>query len=559
MVSAPPGQGQPLRLHNLRSSLFSWKVEAAAALFAIVLYLPAVSFPLLFDDHALIDASGRPLALGGGFPYRPVRYASYWIDSALGGSATVYHAHNVLLFAVLIALVVVLARRLGATPKAALLGSLMVAAHPLAVEAVAYVAGRRDLLSAVFGLGAMLAWIDAKRPLALLLLLCGAGSKENALLLAPGMMLASASGVATRRSGDLRLLMFGALAAIALAIAYGAVGPWMPAPDLAGIALPGRVLVHYVDHLLRPMLLAGAHLSAEYPDLGLFVERVRGGESAAMPLAALSLVLTVTLVAATMTAIVRAVRSGPDAGIAACASSFVAAWAAIAAAAVAIWGGLHEPGADRHALVVLPVLGIAVALVLTRLRGKLRPPLLVLSGMTVLALAAATVRQTQTWSSERTLWSNALAMQPDAPRARLNLAGLLAQEGRYDEAAWHLGELLHRQPEFADAWLGRAVVRCAQRKPGAARRNLSRAQALGAASSAVEGIGRDCPLPEFANPLTAADKDAPSQLSPAVVAADVAAVRAAAATPAIAMPPADAATGPVAPSPVKGSGERAKI
>ena len=132
-----------------------------AALVAVLLYLPALGYGFVFDDLSLIGAAG-PAPLGGEvLPYRPLRYLSLRLDFALGGGRTwVYHATNVALHAAGCALVVHAASRLGAYAVLALLAGVTIAIHPLCVEAVAYVSGRRDLLAGVLGLGAVLAWMS---------------------------------------------------------------------------------------------------------------------------------------------------------------------------------------------------------------------------------------------------------------------------------------------------------------------------------------------------------------------------------------------------------------
>lgn len=531
MAAVRAGQERALCLDDERSPLRGWRVEAAAALFAIVLYLPSLGFPLLFDDHALIDPDGIPRALGALLPYRPVRYLSYRIDAALGGAPLVYHAHSVLLFALLIAMVARLARRLGAGPVAALIGALALAAHPLAVEVAAYVAGRRDLLAAVFGLGAMLAWFEGRRVLATALLLLAAGSKESALLGAPVIMLATLCGVAAPGRGDRCLPAVAALAAVALVFAYGAVGPWTPPREWAGLALPGRVVLHYADHLLRPLALAGAGLSTEYPELGSFIESVRDGGLVATVFALACASITLLVAAAVCAVAVLALRRGRsdarhtcsdysragisgDGSVASSSRCFVAGWLALAVAALALWGGLHEPGADRHALVVLPAAAVALALALSGLQGRRRAAALATSVVALIALTASTVAQVEVWRDDRALWLHTVATRPDAVRARLNLAAGFAAEGRYRKAAHQLDQALRRRPDFGDAYLGRAVLRCAQRRTWAARRDLRRAQSLGVESASVDRIASQCPLPESAVSSSGAAAVAASPLPP---------------------------------------------
>ena len=95
--------------------------------------------------------------------YRPVAIASFMTDAALGGaSPRPYHATNVVLHAAAACLLLALALSWGAPPWAALSAALVFAVHPLNVQTVAWVAGRNDLLLAVFGLVSLLAFAALK-------------------------------------------------------------------------------------------------------------------------------------------------------------------------------------------------------------------------------------------------------------------------------------------------------------------------------------------------------------------------------------------------------------
>jgi hypothetical protein len=128
MLAARRGQGQPARAREdrrvtgartgdsvaaARRTVSGFGVELVAAACVALLYLPSVGFPFVFDDVALIGPDGVAQALGGTLPYRPVRYASYLVDSWLGGSPRIYHAHNLLLHALVAALVARVAQRRG--------------------------------------------------------------------------------------------------------------------------------------------------------------------------------------------------------------------------------------------------------------------------------------------------------------------------------------------------------------------------------------------------------------------------------------------------------------
>jgi hypothetical protein len=462
----------------------------AAAACAALLYLPALQFGFVFDDTSLLTAAGEPVALGGSLPYRPLRYASYLVDWSLGGSAAVYHFHNVALHAVVVALTCVLARRLGATALAAFGGALVVALHPMAVESAAYVAGRRDLLCVAFGLASLLAQLGGRARTALALLFCSVAAKESGLVFAAP--LAAAMVTLAPAPGGLarRLAPIGAVTAAAalLSYAYGAVGPWLP----GSLATGGRVLLHYVAGLAGVRALA-----PEYP--ALF-------EPAAATAASLATMLVaIFAVAAAAAACMAARRGGAARG-----EALVLAWTSTTVLALAMWAGLHEPGADRHAYLLLPPLGAALSLLLTRvLRSDSRiawapataPRLALAAGGLVLAAAAAHAsrEQMQIWSSERALWSHAVAQGGASPRAFANLARVEAADGDYVLARRHLASALEAGDDDGLVYASRAALRCAEGRRALAQRDVRRAHRAGAAAGDQE-IAREL-LPEIARDL----------------------------------------------------------
>ena len=555
--------------------------EIGAALVAILLYLPTLGYGLVFDDLALLDAEGMPVPLGGLLLYRPLRFASHLVDGLLGGSPVVAHAHNVLLHAFVVALVVAFARRLGAARFAAFTGGVLVACHPLAVEAAAYVSGRRDLLCVALGLGALLAQTDGRPRIAVLLVLLSAAAKESGLVFFAPLVAADLLGLTSDQPGrgfsqhtravpasghgdGPRLfrasflaagpLLFGVMAGVAMVMAYGAIGPFAPSFDLAGLSAPGRVAAHYAASFAWPMSLA-----PEYPALLDHLDLVRAGDVRAIAggFAGAVLLVVANVVAVAFALRVRGVDASRSLEVDASrslevdasrslevhasrahredaawapredvsqsprAAAFAGLWSISVFDALAVWGGLHEPGVDRHAYLLLPALGVAAAVAWTRAwpgtprfaaepavssRGRdQRVPdsgrtrqLAVFFSVSALLLFAVTSRvQMESWRSERSLWTRAVETAPGSARAHANLAALLASEGSFGRATRHLNRALAIDDDVPHTWLGRAAVRCAQRRPVAARLDLARALERGATMPDVADIGRECPLPEF--------------------------------------------------------------
>ncbi|MFO0581385.1 MAG: tetratricopeptide repeat protein [Anaeromyxobacter sp.] len=133
--------------------------------------------------------------------YRPLTTFSYALDFALGGLSPLgYHVTNVLLHVAASLLVLALARRLGFGPIASAAGAILFAVHPVHVEAVANVAGRKDVLATGFSILTVLAHARAARaarpwpdvvwpPLVLLAALLAKESGAAAIPLALGFTL----------------------------------------------------------------------------------------------------------------------------------------------------------------------------------------------------------------------------------------------------------------------------------------------------------------------------------------------------------------------------------
>ena len=144
------------------------------ALLVAVAYFPALSAGFIWDDRAFVDAPPvqelngiwriwfSPSEIEGEGHYWPLTYTTFWLERQVWGSfwAPGYHAVNLLLHFVNATLVWHLLRRLGALPMWWAWGvAALFAVHPVHVEAVAWVIGRKDLLAALFYFGTMLAWL----------------------------------------------------------------------------------------------------------------------------------------------------------------------------------------------------------------------------------------------------------------------------------------------------------------------------------------------------------------------------------------------------------------
>lgn len=147
--------------------------EAVVALVAVALYARTVGFGWIYDDQMEIVLNSfvhsfRNLPLifsttvwaGSGmetYLYRPLPLATYAANHLISGLAPwSYHLVNVLLHAGVSVMVVRVGRLWGLSVLASGLAGFIFAIHPIHVEVVAAVFGRKDLLAAFFTLAMVL-------------------------------------------------------------------------------------------------------------------------------------------------------------------------------------------------------------------------------------------------------------------------------------------------------------------------------------------------------------------------------------------------------------------
>src|SRR4051812_39454061 len=136
----------------------------AAVAAAVVVYLNALHSPFVYDDfHTIVgNASLARLTDVGAIVLhdvtRPMVNLSYAVDRRIwDGSAFGYHATNVVLHAIDVALLFAFARRLEIGVAGAFGAAMLLAVHPMMSEAVGYISGRSEILCGLFFLTAMMA------------------------------------------------------------------------------------------------------------------------------------------------------------------------------------------------------------------------------------------------------------------------------------------------------------------------------------------------------------------------------------------------------------------
>src|SRR5262245_16799149 len=160
----------------------SWLIPVPIAVLTFVVFAPAVHGQFVWDDT--LNLSGNALYRGLGWPqlrwmfttfhmghYIPLTWMTFGLDYLVWGTDPFgYHLTNVILHAANAVIVYFVARRVlaatlsGGRMARALAASavaLLFPLHPLRAESVAWATERRDVLSALFYLLAVLTYLRA--------------------------------------------------------------------------------------------------------------------------------------------------------------------------------------------------------------------------------------------------------------------------------------------------------------------------------------------------------------------------------------------------------------
>jgi len=479
----------------------------AAFLVGFLVYAPTIGNGFVFDDHVVIvnnrflrsvDELPRLVSnmelVGSGYrieQWRPLTSLTYAANHALGGlSPWSYHAANAVLHGIVAALLVLLGIRLGLAPAAAGAGALLFAAHPIHVEAVANVIGRKEVLATLF--------------VALMLLSHRWAARRGGLRLAAPVF-AYAAAMLSKEIGTvgLGLAVLGDLLAedgclrregdgarrraVALHLSYAA--------TLAGYlviyrAVTGGVTLNALRDIAdNPAAHAtlGVRLMTAVAVLGkgLALQALPVGQSAdwsydAIPLVAspadLRFILSSAAFAAWLALGLRLRRSRPFVLLA-------LGWYAAALSPVAnvlfstgtIFGErlLYLPSA---ALALLA--GDAFVALLSRTAERLRLALAVGCAALLVLLAAGSVRYAAAWANELRLFEWARESAPRSTKVHHKLAEVLLSAGRAEEALAEIRLSLEILPTNAFAEVTHAAILRNLGRKGEQEQSARRALAL---------------------------------------------------------------------------------
>jgi len=442
---------------------------AVAACVAALLYAPTVGFDFAYDDTSVVLRHPQVLGQAWGAiatspyhvgedvrvqtgAYRPLTIASLAVNHAISGVAPwSYHLTNVLLHAAATALVLLLGVELGLMPGAAFVGALAFAVHPVHVEAVANVAGRAELLSTVLALGALIDSARGRLVASAVLLLGALFAKENAVTILGVIALSQA--VRTPRVRRTAMALAAAAVPIALYLA-------------ARLAVLGRL-----------GLMPGSVTSIENPVFGLsplpHAATVLAVFGRAVSLVVTPIRLSPDYGFAEITPSPTLAAPGPMVGIALLAiviASIVFCWRRAPRVTLLVGATLVTYSIVSNAFVVigtvlgdrllyLPsvfaclLLGLAATAAARRFGGSM---VAIGTGVLVVLLAARSAAYAAVWREDATLFAYAARVTPQSVKALGGWAGVLAEQGRIDDAREVLDRAVAIAPDFIPNLLNRA-------------------------------------------------------------------------------------------------------
>jgi tetratricopeptide (TPR) repeat protein len=375
--------------------------------------------------------------------WHPLTWLSDMLDCQLYGLRPAgHHLTNVLFHtATVIALFLVLRQMTGALWRSAFIAAVF-AIHPLRVESVAWVAERKDVLSGLFFMLTIGAYVRyARHPWSLLryglvMFLFALGLMCKQTLVTLPLVLLSLDYWPLQRVEGRKLsgLILEKLPLLALSIAAGVVTLLAQNEAMlstASLSVPMRLanaLVTCVIYFRQMICPAGLAVFYPYPRHGMPLWEV-----------ALAGALLIGLSAA---AFVRR-RQQPW---------LLTGWLWYLVMLLPVIGIIqagNQAHADRYTY--LPLIGIYVAV--TWLAAEWRISRVVFGSLMSAVIAALMVcawKQTASWKNSETLWSHALACTANSAMAHYGMGNVFLQKKSFADAVTHYQKALQITPDYAE-------------------------------------------------------------------------------------------------------------
>jgi len=429
-----------------------------------------------FDDYAIFDGANHASAAGLGALFavrqtRPLTYLTFWLNRALGGQNPIgYHAVNLALHLAAVLLAYACLLRL-MDRRAAWLAAALFAVHPLQAEAVDYIWARAIVLAAVFVFASLLAWMDGRPWLAVVLFALALLAKEECAAFPLALWLLDVWLI----KRDRRVMTGSATGNRSLTVAAPNAHPsrstaWAPLAAMLALSLAAGLRTIYAA-AVTPGTQAGAqagitpwhYLLAEgtvlwrYTHLFAFPYGFTVDPEIRVPAAWLGIAAWLAIIAA-LAALWRWRRD-------------LAIWLTAAALLLLPSSSIFpaaDLAADRRMYLALFPLAAAAALLLARLRMR------AIAALVVAALVVVSIGRTQVWASDESLWREAVRRAPHKVRPRIQLSRSVGT----GEALALLAEASRIAPDDPDVAAETGRVLLAAGRPAEALAQFGRALAL---------------------------------------------------------------------------------
>lgn len=461
------------------TSPLPWRNVAMIALIVLALYSRAVDFPFVnYDDNRYfydnphvtcgLTAESAKWAFGihGPSMWIPLTWLSHQSMVSLFGVAPgPHHALNVLLHAANACLLLILLARMTGKPGRASVVALVFAIHPLHVESVAWITERKDVLSLLFCLLALLAYERHARstswkwyPLVLFLHAVAVMAKPLAVTLPCVMLLCDIWPLRRKRSWlflaleKLPLLLISAVASYLTVLCQQSIGAIGSAEVFPWGTRIGNALVAYATYVRRLVLPV---------DLAVFYPYPKSLTPFQWLLSSL-VVGSITLAAIRLRGKLPALLFG---------------WLWFLGTLVPMIG-LVQAGsaamADRYAYFTFIGLYIALVWCGFEYAAAYRKSVMAIAALLLCGWIGLTWRQVGYWKSSEALFSRAIAATSNNYLAHNNLGLAMQDAGKVEEARAQFELSLQANPAYPEAINNLGILHARQGRPAEARVLLER-------------------------------------------------------------------------------------
>ncbi|HEY7396363.1 MAG TPA: tetratricopeptide repeat protein, partial [Gemmatimonadaceae bacterium] len=491
----------------------AWLIPLIVAVATVAAFLPAIGNQFVSWDDAknFVD---NPHYRGLGWShlkwmwttfhmghYVPLTWMTLGLDYSLWGmNPAGYHATNLLLHAANAVVLYFIARRLFALAAgnvtgesstrfalAAAIAALVFAIHPLRVESVAWITERRDMLSLLFFLSSISAYLRFASSvsggrrlywLSLAAFLCALLSKATVITLPAVLLLLNLYplrrvGLTEWRGAEakkvaLELAPFAALAAAAAILSVVALHPPEQLPLTTKVAVAAYSLAFYLWKSVIPTRLSPLY-EMPHPVDPLQVRFV------------LSFLLCVGLAAGVLWGWRR------WRGAAACLIGFVI----IALPMLGFVQNGPQIAADRYTYHAGPALGILFGALALRASSVLSTSVLrAFATLILITLGTLSLKQTSIWRDSETLWTHALSLDSTSAIAHSAMANVRFGQDRVEEGIEHSRRAAALAPLYPEAYNDLGVGFTRENKPDSAEESFRRAIELqGNYDEALNNLG----------------------------------------------------------------------